>query len=130
MDKLKTIVSLLQSMHRPLRRQVRGDDSLTYSHRLLPQSEAGGFPNQGVRAAKRTVCRRTHNLDSPSDIREKQPSNNLRQKACYEQRVASSLSEALSEPILLEKLVHRQYLHGRDHEPENTNSYNSLALAV
>ena len=125
----KTTIFLLLSKHMLLHRQVRGDDPLNSSHKLQLQSEAGGFPNLEAHAVKHKECRKTRNLDIPSDTHEKQLSNNLRQKACYEQRVASSLSEALSEPILLEKLVHRQYLHDRDHEPVSTNSYNSSALA-
>ena len=119
-------ISLLQSTHKLLHRQVRGDDPLNSSHRRQLQYEAGGSLNPEGHAVRHKVCRKTHSRDSPSDTHGKQPSNNLRQKACYEQRVASSLSEALSEPILLEKLVHRQYLHGRDHAAENSNSHNSF----
>ena len=86
MDKLKTIVFLLLSMHMPLHQQARGDDSLTYSHRLLPQSGVGGFLNQGVLAAKRTVCRRTHSRDSPSDRHGTRLSDNLHQRACCERQ--------------------------------------------
>ena len=115
-------------MHKLLHLPMHGGDLLTHNHRQQLQSEAGGFPNQEAPAVRHKGCHRTHSLDSPSDISGKQPSDNLRQKAYYEQRVVSSLSEALSEPILLEKPVHRQYLHGRDHEPVNTNSYISSVL--
>ena len=107
---------------------MHNGDSPTHNHKRQLQYEAGGFLNPGGPAVKHKVCRRTHSRDSPSDTHGRQPSNNLRQKAYYEQRVASSLSEALFSPILLEKLVHRQYLHGRDHEPVNTNSYISSVL--
>ena len=120
---------LTLSKHMLRHRQVRGDDPLNSSHKLQLQFEAGGFLNPEAHDVKHKVCRRTHSRDSPSDRRGIRPSDSLRQKAYYEQRVVSSLSEALSEPILLEKLVHRQYLHGRDHEPVNTNSYSRSALA-
>ena len=116
-------------MHKLLHLPMHGDDPLSNNHSQQLQFEAGGFLNQGVLAVRHKGCHRTHSLDSPSDRRGTLPSDNLRQKAYYEQRVVSSLSEALSEPILLEKLVHRQYLHGRDHEPVNTNSYISSVLA-
>ena len=121
-------VFLLLSMHKLLHLPMHGGDLLIHNHRQQLQSEAGGFPNQEAHDVKHKVCRRTHSRDSPSDRRGTRPSDSLRQKAYYEKRVVSSLSEALSAPILLEKLVHRQYLHGRDHEPVNTNSYISSVL--
>ena len=129
MDKLKTTIFLLQSRRRPQHQRGHGDGSPVDNHRQQQRSVAGGLVTQGVFDAIRIGYHRTHNLDSPSDIREKQPSNNLRQKACYEQRVASSLSEALSEPILLEKLVHRQYLPDKGHVLGCTSSCNSWARA-
>ena len=112
-----------------LHRQVHGGGLPTHSHKLQLQSEAGVFLNLEAHVVRRKVCRRTHSRDSPSDRRGIRPSDSLRQKAYYEKRVVSSLSEALSAPILLEKLVHRQYLHDRDHEPVNTSNYNSLVRA-
>ena len=111
-----------------LHQQVRGDDPLNSSHKLQLQFEAGDFLNQGALALKHKVYRKTHSLDSPSDRHGILLSGNLRQKACCERQVVSPLSMVLFAPILLEKLVHRQYLHDRDHAPKNTNSYNSLAL--
>ena len=116
-------------MHMPLRLQVRGGDLLIHNHRQQLQSEAGGFLNQEAPAVRHKGCHRTHSQGSPSDIRGKQPSDNLRQRACCEPQEVNLLSEVLSAPILLGKLVHRQYLHDRDHEPMSTNSYNSSALA-
>ena len=107
---------------------MHGGGLPTHSHKLQLQSEAGGFQVPALLAVKHKECHRTHSRDSPSDRRGIRPSDSLRQKAYYEQRVVSSLSEALSAPILMEKLVHRQYLHGRDHERVNTNSYSCSVL--
>ena len=115
-------------MHRPLRRPMHGGDFLTHNHRQQLRFEAGGFLNQGALVVKHKECRKTRNLDSPSDILETLPSDTPHQKACCERQVVSPLSMVLFAPILLEKLVHRQYLHGRDHEPVNTNSYISSVL--
>ena len=117
-------------MRKPLRRQVRGDDSLIDSHRQQQQFEAGDSPNQGVRAAKRTVCRKTRSRDSPSDRRGTRPSGNFRRRACCERPRVGPLSRVLSVPILWGTLVHRQYLPDKDHVPGCTSSSNSLALAV
>ena len=95
---------------------------------LQLQFEAGGFQVSALLALKHKVCRRTHSRDSPSDRRGIRPSDSLHQKACYGPQEAIPRLMALSAPMLLEKLVHRQYLHDRDHEPVNTNSYNSSAL--
>ena len=116
-------------MHMLLHRQVHGDGSLTDSHKRQQQCEAGGFLNQGVLAAKRKVCRKTHSQGSPSDRRGTLPSDTPHQKAYYELQVEDLLSEVQSEPILSGILVHRQYLHDRDHEPVNTSNYNSLVRA-
>ena len=113
----------------PLHQQVRGDDPLNSSHKLRLQFEAGGFLNQGVLAAKRKVCRKTHIQGSPSDRRGTLPSDTPHQKAYYELQVEDLLSLVLSVPILLEILGHRWCLHNKDHVPANTSSYNSSALA-
>ena len=112
-------------MHMLRHRQVNGDCSLTDSHKRQQQCEAGDFLNQGVHALKHKECRKTRNLGNPSDILETQPSDTLRQKVYYERQAVNPLLEVLFAPILLEKLVHRQYHPGRDHEPVNTNSYSS-----
>ena len=116
-------------MHKLLRQQVRGDDLLIHNHRQQQQFEAGGFLNQGVLAAKRKVCRKTHSQGSPSDRRGTQPSDTPHQKAYYELQVEDLLSLVLSVPILLEIPGLLPYLDYKDHEPENTNNYNNSALA-
>ena len=108
---------------------MHGDDPLSNSHKQQLQFEADGFLNQGALALRHKGCHRTHSQGSPSDRRGTLPSDTPHQKAYYELQVEDLLSLVLSVPILLEKLVHRQYLHDRNHEPVNTNSYNSLALA-
>ena len=55
-------------MHTPLRRQVRGDDLPTHSHRLRPLSEAGGSQGLVELVVRRIGCHRIHSQDSPSDI--------------------------------------------------------------
>ena len=112
-----------------LHQQVHGGDPLNSSHKLQLQFEVGDFLNQGALVVKHKECRKTRNLGNPSDILETLPSNTLRQKVYYERQAVTPLLEVLFAPILLEKLVHRQYLHGRDHEPVNTNSYISSVLA-
>ena len=112
----------------PLHQQVRGDDSLTHNHRLRPQYGAGGFPNQGALAVKHKECRKTHSQDNPSDIHGIRFSVSLHRKACCGPQEAIPGLMALSAPILLEIQEHCQYLHDRDHEPVNTNSYNSSVL--
>ena len=116
-------------MHMPLHQQVRGDDSLIDSHRQQQQFEAGGSPSRGELAVKHKACRRTRIWDSPSDKHGTLLSNSLHQKACCGPQGADPLSEALSVPILWGTQGHHLYLHDKDHEPVNTNSYNSSALA-
>ena len=116
-------------MHMPLHRQVRDDGFPTHNHRLQLQFEVGDFLNQGALVVKHKECRKTRNLGNPSDILETLPSDTLRQKVYYERQAVTPLLEVLFAPILSEILVHRQYLHGRDHEPVNTNSYISSVLA-
>ena len=108
---------------------MRGDDLLTHNHRQPLQFEADGFLNQVVLAAKRKGCHRTHSQGSPSDRRGTLPSDTPHQKAYYELQVEDLLLEVLYAPILSGILVHRQYLHDRDHEPVNTSNYNSLVRA-
>ena len=74
-------ISLLQSMHMPLRQQVRGDGFPTHNHRRQLQYEAGGSLNPEAHAVKCKAYRRTHNLDSPFDKHGKQLLDTLRQKA-------------------------------------------------
>ena len=123
------IIFLLQSTHMLLHQQGHCDGFLNSNHRQQLLCEADDSPNLEAHDVRHIVCRRTHSLGSPFDIYGIRPSNNLHQKVCYEQRVVIPLSEVQSAPILSGILVHRQYLHDRDHEPVNTNSYNSSALA-
>ena len=111
-----------------LHRQVHGGGLPTHSHKLQLQFEVGGFLNLEAHDAKHKECRKTRNLGNPSDILETQPSDTLHQKVYYERQAVNPLLEVLFAPILSEILVHRQYLHGRDHEPVNTNSYISSVL--
>ena len=113
----------------PLHQQVHDDGLLTHNHRQQLQPEAGGFLNQEAPAVRHKGCRKTHSQGSPSDRRGTLPSDTPHQKAYYELQVEDLLSEVQSVPILLEKLVHRQYLYDRDHEPVNTSNYNSLVRA-
>jgi hypothetical protein len=112
-----------------LHQQVRGDDPLNSSHKLQLQFEVGGFLNQEELAVKHKEYHRTHNLGNPSDIHGTPLSDNLHQKAYYEPQEVNLLLEALFVTILWGIQEHRQYLHGRDHAPENTSNYNSSALA-
>ena len=120
---------LLLSMHMPLRQQVRGDGFPTHNHRRRQQSEADGSPNQEAHAVKHKGYRKTHSQDSPSDRLGTRPSDNFHQKACCEQQVVNLQSQVLFAPRLLGIQEHRQYLHDRGHEPENTSNYNSSAQA-
>lgn len=126
---LYTIKFSLQSMHMLLHQQVHGDDPLNSSHMLQLQFEVGGFLNQEAHAVKHKEYHRTRNLGNPSDILETQLSDSLHQKACCGPQEAIPGLMALFAPILSGILVHPQYHPGRDHEPVNTNSYNSSALA-
>ena len=117
----------MQWLHMLLHLPMRDDDFLNYIHNAQRLCRGCGVP-LAILCERRYTYNETHSLDSPSDTHGIRPSDSLRQKAYYEQRVASSLSEALSAPILSEKPVHRQCLHGRDHEPANTNSYSSSVL--
>ena len=126
---LYLIKFLLLSMHMPLHRQVRDDGFPTHNHRRQLQFEVGDFLNQGALVVKHKECRKTRNLGNPSDILETQPSDTLHQKAYYEPQEVNLLLEVLFVPILSGILVHPQYHPGRVHAPENTNSYNSSALA-
>ena len=126
---LYLIKFLLLSMHMPLHRQVRDDGFPTHNHRRQLQFEVGDFLNQGALVVKHKECRKTRNLGNPSDILETQPSDTLRQKVYYERQAVNPLLEVLFAPILSGILVHPQYHPGRVHAPENTNSYNSSALA-
>ena len=121
-------IFLLLSTHKPLRRQVRDDGLPTHNHRRQLQFEVGDFLNQGALVVKHKECRKTRNLGNPSDILETQPSDTLRQKVYYERQAVNPLLEALFVTILSGILVHRQYLHDRDHAPDCTNSYNSSVL--
>ena len=123
-------IFLLQSTHKLLHQQVRCDGFPTHNHRRRPQYGVDGFPNQGALAVKRKAYRRTRSQGNPFDIHGTQPSDSLHRKACCGPQGAGLLSKAQSAPIPWETLVHRQYLHGRDHVPVNTSSYNSSALAV
>jgi hypothetical protein len=124
-----SIESPLQSKHMPPRQQVHDDDPVSNSHKQLLQFEAGDSPNLEAHAAKHKGYRKTRNLGNPSDILETQPSDTLRQKVYYERQAVNPLLEVLFAPILSGILVHPQYHPGRVHAPENTNSYNSSALA-
>ena len=115
--------------HKLLRQQVRGDDLLTHNHRRKLQFEVGDFLNQGTLVVKHKECRKTRNLDNPSDIHETQPSDTLRQKVYYERQAVNPLLGVLFAPILSGILVHPLYHPGRVHVPGCTSSYNSLALA-
>ena len=121
-------IFLLRSKHKLLHRPVHGGDSLAHSHRRRLRCGVDGSPVRVILVVKHKAYRRTHNLDSPFDKRETQPSDTPHQKAYYELQVEDLLLEVLFAPILSEILVHRQYLHGRDHEPVNTNSYISSVL--
>src|SRR5574344_534576 len=125
---LYLIKFLLLSMHMPLHRQVRGDGFPTHNHRRQLQFEVGDFLNQGTLVVKHKECRKTRNLGNPSDILGTLLSDTLRQKVYYERQAVNPLLEVLFAPILLEKLVHRQYLHDRDHVLGCTNNYNSSVL--
>lgn len=114
----------------PLHQQVRGDDSLTRSHKRRPQYGVDGFPNQEALAVKRKAYRKTRSQGSPSDKHGTLLLGNPHQMVCCGPREAGPELTALFAPIPWETLVHRQYLHGRDHVPGCTSSYNSLALAV
>ncbi len=92
---------------------------------LQQQYEAGDFLNQEAHAVKHKGYHRTHSRDSPSDRRGTQLSDTLHRRAYCEPQEADLLSEVLSAPILLGRQARRQYLHDKDHEPENTSSYNS-----
>ena len=122
-------IFLLLSKHMPLHQQVRDDGFPTHNHRRQLQFEVGDFLNQGALVVKHKECRKTRNLGNPSDILETQPSDTLRQKVYYERQAVNPLLEVLFAPILSGILVHPQYHPGRVHAPENTNSYNSSALA-
>ena len=115
-------------MHMPLHQQVRGDDFLAHNHRQQQLSEADGFQALALLAVKHKEYQRIHSQDSPSDIHGTQPSETLHQMACCGPQEAIPGLMVLSAPTLRGILGHRWCLHNRDHEPESTSSYNSLAL--
>lgn len=124
-----TIEFPLLSRHRLLRRQGRGDGSLTGSRTLRQRCGVGGWQGRGKLCKICTGCRKTHNPDSPSDKHGRLPSNNFHQRDDYEPQVASLLSMALSVPRPLGTQEHHLCPDSRGHEPTNTSSCNSWALA-
>ena len=128
-ESLNVIKFSLQSRHMPLRQQVHGGDFLTDSRKLLQQYVVGGSPSQGGLAEKRKECRKTCSLDNPSDMLGTRLSDSLHQTVYCGQQGEDLQSVALSVPKLWGRLAHRQYLFGKGHEPDCTNSYNSSVRA-
>ena len=89
-------------MHMLLHLPKHCDDSPNSIHILQQQYAVDGSLSNGKFCVKLQACRKTHSQDSPSDRRGIRPSDSLHQKACYEQRAVSPLSEVQSEPILRE----------------------------
>ena len=111
-----------------LRRQGHYDGSLSSNHIRLQQSGVGGSQDSGMLCVRLPACRKIHSQDSPSDIHGTQPSDTLHQMACCGPQEAIPGLMVLSAPTLRGILGHHQYLHDRDHEPVNTNSYISSVL--
>ena len=118
----------MQWLHMLLHLPMRDDDFLNYIHNAQRLCRGCGVP-LAILCERRYTYNETHSQGSPSDRRGTLPSDTLHQKVYYERQAVNPLLEVLFAPILLEKLVHPLYHPGRDHEPVNTSSYNSSALA-